>query len=161
MWTQTQFLKNSLSPGQAFWMSQSCKSFLAFSGSCLSCSPKPGAASPCPPFTLGEASAGSCHARTVRSTDHLVAPIIEKLEKQLGAALHAPVADIPTSVYETRKQLSAELSLRFNELKAHVRGRRDLQLGNLVKGLFLDEWLPEFQLPEPPPTPQRAKYPKK
>jgi hypothetical protein len=151
MWTQTQFLKNSLSPGQAFWMSQSCKSFLAFSGTCLTCSPDPGSPSPCPPFSLGGTAATSCNACSVQPSDHLVAPIVEKLRKELGAAGGHAIGDIPTSVFCTRKELIADLYRRYNDLKAYVSHRPELPLGAAGKIDFINHWLPEFQLQTPPP----------
>lgn len=155
MWMHTQYLKNTLSAGQAFWMSQSCKSFLAFSGSCLSCSPEPDSPSPCPPFALGM-RVGSCTAHVVAPGEKLLAPIFASLHKQLGDS-GAPVADVPTSVYPTRKTLSAELSKRYNALKLHAHGHPELTLGSVSRAGFVFNWDPDFQVPVVPPRQPTAK----
>ena len=156
MWMRTQYLKNSLSPGQAFWMSQSCKSFLAFSGSCLSCSPESGAPSPCPPFTLGGSPAAACPAHPVSPGEKLIAPFIDKLLKLQAGTNHSPVTDVPTSVYESRKLLATELSRRYNALKLHAHGRPELAQGSVTRAIFVLNWDPDYQVPAIPPQNRKA-----
>jgi len=138
MWEGTHFLKDELSPGQAFWMSQSCSSFVGRNSACLACSDQVGAPSPCPLFSLGhrEPKASPCVKDTVLAEKILV-------PRHLKSSVSC---DLPKTTYADGAKLEAELSARYDALKAHIKKRPDLALGALYKGHFLRMWEPNFAL---------------
>ena len=138
MWEGTHYLKSELSPGQAFWMSQSCSSFVGRNSACLSCSDQHGAASPCPLFSLGhsEPKSSPCVNNTVLAEKILVP---RHLDESVSC-------DLPHTTYADGLKLEAELSARYDALKAHVKKRPDLALGALYKGHFLRMWEPNIAL---------------
>jgi hypothetical protein len=139
MWEGTHYLKNELSTGQAFWMSQSCSSFAARNSACLVCSEAPGAASPCPRFSEGHPAAvqdSPCVKNTV-------------LSKRVFVPRHREASqscDLPVTTYRDGKVLEADLAARYLELNKHVGGREDLRLGSPGKSNFLGLWEPQFAL---------------
>ena len=124
MWELSDVLQNHLSPAQAFWMSTSCSSFAAHHGPCLPCSEDEGAASPCPPFALGQSkSAAVCDACTLAELQGRV--VNTKGRSQLC----------------DRTRLRAALRERHRELRRYIAARPYLQLGHRREGEFLDRWI--------------------
>jgi hypothetical protein len=137
MWDGTHFLKDELTPGQAFWISLSTLSFVGKAGANLNCAEDADSKSPCPLFSLGhdDSYESSCKLKEFEKKDLVV---LEHREKDLVSC------DLPLSTYENGRQLEDALRVRYDQLKRHVRGREDLQLGAITKGEFLDHWLTNF-----------------
>jgi hypothetical protein len=136
MWEGTHFLKDELSPGQAFWMSQSCTSFVGRNSACLACSDKSGGASPCPLFSLGHVSAdpSRCVSNTV---------VVDKTKILVPRRQNEKAAvscDLPNTTYIDGRKLEADLTARYTALQEHVKGRSDLHLGAINKRQFLENW---------------------
>jgi hypothetical protein len=137
MWERTQQLKHRLSPGQAFWMSQSCTSFLTSGNCCLSCPPDSKIPSPCPHFADGAS------AREGESPKVCPAPPVTELVMADGNPIKG---DLPETIFCSREELKASLGERYSVLKKHKKGRRNLELGSVTKGDFEDRWMPQFHL---------------
>lgn len=147
MWEGTHFLKDELSPGQAFWMSQSCSSFLSYSGACLDCQSEAGVPSPCPRFSLGqEAGEKGCAKRTVGTGPSTVL-VPRRLHESPASC------EVPTSVYDSGSRLEEELSARYGALRKHVLKRPDLALGAVTRSEFLEHWERNFALNLKPESP--------
>ena len=146
MWEATHFLKADLSVGQAFWMSQSCGSFAGRNGACLACSDKPGAASPCPRFSLGHSDTVSspCVKRAVEVGHNQT--LVPRHQLSKSGAEEPASCDIPRTTYRDGPKMEADLTSRYDALKAHVRSRPDLRLGAVSRGEFLDHWEPQVAL---------------
>lgn len=150
MWSGTHFLKNSLSPGQAFWLTQSCTSWLGLNNSCLTCVSKdtdaPGTPSRCPPFSVGAEAAvhtgapcsGSPACDVQKTSDSAVLYVPARQKKRIENC------DVPTSIYKNGKALETQLKDRYSALRQHVRGRGDLALGSATSWDFLRRWEPSF-----------------
>jgi hypothetical protein len=160
MWQNTQYLKNRLSLGQAFWLGQSCSSYIGFATSCLPCSEDPEISSPCPSFSVGEQTRETaCKVCSTKNVTTLVAPKLEELKKKARATAQiVPLGDRADTIYCSFGELKDELGKRYSELKRHARRRKDLELGAVLKWEFEDHWIPDFQLreePEPVKKPSR------
>jgi hypothetical protein len=155
MWEHTQFLKNKLSPAQAFWMSQSCSSWFGTNGSCLTCAQKvANSAEPpsaCPPLSTGAPGPPDTGQAC---TD----PACAVIDKPGNARLYVPARQKPTencedpnTIYKNGLLIENQLKERYNVLKQHVRGREDLRLGSITTWDFLRHWEPSFAINIAPP----------
>jgi hypothetical protein len=151
MWDRTQFLKDKLSTAQAFWMSQSCRSWFGLNASCLNCTEATQGGdtlpSPCPALATGAegppgeagkpcSGAAPCAARRPPRDKMLYVPVLEKRRTENCEA--------PLSIYKDGRTLELQLKERYNVLNQRTRGKDGLKLGSGTLSDFLRRWEPSF-----------------
>lgn len=155
MWEDTHFLRHTLTPGQAFWLSHSCGSFLNFGNACAICDSSDDGPSPCPRFSTGLWDAP--RFAVTPFTKRAPFPPVEtgpKLLKAQTSVIHRLFDEVkpetcptPSSTYVSGRAIEKALEERYDALNLHGKGRRDLQLGAIGKGEFKDHWEPYFAIP--------------
>jgi len=140
MWTRSDTLNHLYTPGQAFWMSLSCTSFAAFQGPCLACTTRDGAASPCPPFVLGQVEEDrECPRCTVTEA--------RSIARRVSARTGTPMSDAPavSPNVQQRPQFCEQSTLESKLRERHAILAQRAAAGELKLGLtkvedFVLEW---------------------